>query len=120
MALREQVIGAGRRPASSVRTPFPLYWVVSQLSEMTTTAEVTLDSFGASVLIDATIIRPIIVPALMFLFDKANWWTPRWLDRILHRLDPELATPAAQRALAGARSPPTIDNTPRHAEPRAV
>jgi hypothetical protein len=98
MALREQVIGAGRRPASSVRTPFPVYWVVSQLSEMTTTAEVTLVSFGASVLTHATIIRLIIVPALDVPFDKANWWTPRWLDRILPRLDPELARAAAQRA----------------------
>jgi hypothetical protein len=77
MALREQVTGAGHRPASSVRTPFPAYWVVSQLSEMTTTAEVTLVSFGASVLTHATIIRLIIVPALDVPFDKANWWTPR-------------------------------------------
>jgi RND superfamily putative drug exporter len=38
---------------------------------------------GVSVIIDATIIRLLIVPSLMFLFDKANWWTPRWLDRAL-------------------------------------
>jgi RND superfamily putative drug exporter len=34
---------------------------------------------GVSVLIDASIIRLIIVPSLMFVFDKWNWWTPRWL-----------------------------------------
>jgi putative drug exporter of the RND superfamily len=44
---------------------------------------------GASVIIDATVIRLMIVPALMFLFDRANWWIPDWLDRILPRLDPE-------------------------------
>jgi RND superfamily putative drug exporter len=35
---------------------------------------------GASVLIDATVIRLLIVPSLMFVFDKANWWAPRWLE----------------------------------------
>ena len=52
---------------------------------------------GASVIIDATIIRLLIVPSLMFVFDKANWWIPAWLDRILPRLEPE-PTPAAQPA----------------------
>jgi putative drug exporter of the RND superfamily len=34
-----------------------------------------------------------VVPALMFLFGKANWWFPGWLDRILPRVsvDPELS-----------------------------
>ena len=59
--------------------------------------------------------RLVIVPALMFLFDKANWWTPRWLDRILPRLDPEPATPTAQQG----PYPPTIDDNRTHAEPRA-
>jgi RND superfamily putative drug exporter len=44
---------------------------------------------GVSVLIDATVIRLLIVPAAMFLFGRLNWWTPRWLDRFLPRLDPE-------------------------------
>jgi RND superfamily putative drug exporter len=34
---------------------------------------------GVSVLIDATVIRLLIVPALMFVFGRANWWTPGWL-----------------------------------------
>jgi RND superfamily putative drug exporter len=46
---------------------------------------------GASVIIDATIIRLLIVPSLMFVFDRANWWIPGWLDRILPRLEPEPA-----------------------------
>lgn len=41
---------------------------------------------GVSVLVDASVIRLMIVPSLMFLFDKANWWTPAWLDRVLPRL----------------------------------
>jgi RND superfamily putative drug exporter len=35
---------------------------------------------GVSVLIDASVIRLLIVPSLMFVFDKANWWAPRWLE----------------------------------------
>jgi uncharacterized membrane protein YdfJ with MMPL/SSD domain len=27
--------------------------------------------------------------AVMQLLGRANWWLPRWLDRILPRLDPE-------------------------------
>jgi putative drug exporter of the RND superfamily len=40
---------------------------------------------GLSVLIDASIIRLLVVPATMFLLGRYNWWTPRWLDRILPR-----------------------------------
>lgn len=44
---------------------------------------------GASVLIDATVIRLLVVPATMFLLHGANWWIPGWLDRALPRLEPE-------------------------------
>ncbi|MFF4243754.1 MMPL family transporter [Streptomyces sp. NPDC001822] len=44
---------------------------------------------AASVLIDATVVRLLLVPAVMTLLGRAAWWTPRWLDRILPHLDPE-------------------------------
>ena len=44
---------------------------------------------GVSVLIDATIIRMIIVPAAMFLLGRHCWWLPGWLDRALPHLEPE-------------------------------
>jgi RND superfamily putative drug exporter len=52
---------------------------------------------AAGIAIDAVLIRMAIVPSLMFMFGKANWWFPDWLDRILPRLavDPELPTVAA-------------------------
>jgi RND superfamily putative drug exporter len=34
---------------------------------------------GLAVLIDATIVRVMLVPALMKLLGKANWWAPKWL-----------------------------------------
>ncbi|MFG2328011.1 MMPL family transporter [Streptomyces sp. NPDC048604] len=44
---------------------------------------------AVSVLIDATIVRLLLVPAVMTLLGKHAWWTPRWLDRILPHLDAE-------------------------------
>ncbi|MHB1569802.1 MAG: MMPL family transporter, partial [Solirubrobacteraceae bacterium] len=55
---------------------------------------------GASVILDATVIRLLIVPSLMFVFDAANWWTPAWLDRVLPRLEPA-PVPAVVTAAAG-------------------
>jgi RND superfamily putative drug exporter len=41
---------------------------------------------AAGIIFDATVIRALLVPALMKLFGAANWWTPRWLDRLLPAL----------------------------------
>ncbi|QXJ24955.1 MMPL family transporter [Actinomadura graeca] len=38
---------------------------------------------GVAILIDATIVRMVLVPALMELFGEANWWLPRPLARLL-------------------------------------
>ncbi len=42
-----------------------------------------------AVLIDATIVRMLLVPATMELLGDRNWWLPRWLDRILPRFNIE-------------------------------
>jgi putative drug exporter of the RND superfamily len=41
---------------------------------------------GTSVLIDASVIRLLVVPTTMFLLGSYNWRTPRWLDKITPRL----------------------------------
>ncbi|HEY3548133.1 MAG TPA: MMPL family transporter [Propionicimonas sp.] len=41
---------------------------------------------GAAVALDAFVLRTLVVPALMYLFGRANWWLPRWLDRRLPHL----------------------------------
>ena len=41
---------------------------------------------AAAVLIDATLIRMVLVPATMELLGDRNWWLPNWLDRLLPRL----------------------------------
>jgi RND superfamily putative drug exporter len=54
---------------------------------------------GVSVLIDATLIRLVVVPCAMFLLGDGNWWLPAWLDRVLPHIEPEPA-PAAPAAPA--------------------
>lgn len=49
------------------------------------TVKVLALGLGVSVLIDAFVIRLLLVPSTMFLLGKWNWWTPRWLDRALGR-----------------------------------
>ncbi len=41
---------------------------------------------GFAVLIDATVVRMLLVPATMELLGSRNWWIPGWLDRILPRV----------------------------------
>jgi RND superfamily putative drug exporter len=44
---------------------------------------------GIAVLLDATIVRMVLVPATMELLGDRNWWLPKWLDRILPRIKVE-------------------------------
>jgi RND superfamily putative drug exporter len=53
---------------------------------------------AVAILVDATIVRLVLVPSTMELLGKANWWLPGWLDRLLpdvhiEAVDPE---PAAE------------------------
>jgi RND superfamily putative drug exporter len=47
---------------------------------------------AVAVLIDATIVRLLLVPATMELLGDRNWWLPRWLDRILPRINVEASS----------------------------
>jgi len=53
----------------------------------------TVKMFGlglaVAVLVDATIVRLVLVPATMELLGPANWWLPGWLDRILPKIEIE-------------------------------
>jgi putative drug exporter of the RND superfamily len=41
---------------------------------------------AVAVLLDATLIRMLLVPATIELLGARNWWMPRWLDRLVPRL----------------------------------
>jgi RND superfamily putative drug exporter len=67
--------------------------------------DLTIKLFGlglaAAVFLDALVIRSVLVPAVMLLLGKANWWLPAWLDRLLPRLSVEgPAEPPAKEPLA--------------------
>jgi RND superfamily putative drug exporter len=53
----------------------------------------TVKQFGVglavAVILDATIVRCLLVPALMVLMGKVNWYIPRWLERILPHINIE-------------------------------
>ena len=55
--------------------------------------DITIKLFGlglaVAVLLDALIIRSVLVPAVMLLLGKANWWLPGWLDRVLPHVSVE-------------------------------
>ena len=42
-----------------------------------------------AVFIDATVVRMVLVPATMELLGSRNWWIPRWLDKVLPKIDVE-------------------------------
>ena len=55
--------------------------------------ERSLKLFGlglaAAVAIDATIVRMLLVPATMELLGNRNWWIPKWIDKLLPKIDVE-------------------------------
>jgi RND superfamily putative drug exporter len=59
--------------------------------------EVFLKLFGiglaAAIFLDATLVRMVLVPAVMQLLGPRNWWIPDWLERILPRIEVEREAP---------------------------
>jgi RND superfamily putative drug exporter len=65
-----------------------------------TDIKVFATALGVGILIDATIVRALLVPALVSLFGRWNWWLPRWAARPL-RVEPHAAIPEPRRASEG-------------------
>jgi putative drug exporter of the RND superfamily len=62
-----------------------------------TDLKILATGLGAGILIDAVVIRCLLVPALVALFGRANWWLPSWLATVLRIPAPAgpVAAPAA-------------------------
>ncbi|MGI9641482.1 MAG: MMPL family transporter [Acidimicrobiia bacterium] len=62
---------------------------------------------AVAILVDATVVRLVLLPATMKLLGDANWWLPAWLDRILPTIDIDgkeevtVDEPEREPALAG-------------------
>ncbi|HET6751728.1 MAG TPA: MMPL family transporter [Actinomycetes bacterium] len=61
--------------------------------------KVMATALGAGILLDATVLRALLVPALVALLGRWNWWLPAWAARPL-RLPPSPPAPEAGRAEA--------------------
>lgn len=77
-------------------------------------------AFG--VLVDAFVVRMLLIPAVMHLAGDAAWWLPRWLDRILPNVDVEGAElerthPAVLGAAPAAQDPQADSASLRSPEP---
>jgi putative drug exporter of the RND superfamily len=79
---------------------------------LSSSSETMLKIFGSAlaigILLDATVVRALLVPALVSLFGRWNWWLPAWAARIL-RVPPSPLTPRHQDA---------ADRTPARPVPR--
>ncbi len=76
-------------------------------------------AFG--VLLDAFIVRMLLIPAAMHLLGNGAWWIPQWLDRLIPNIDvegtsleertvaPPHALHPARRASGALRTPPAQD-----------
>jgi putative drug exporter of the RND superfamily len=53
-------------------------------------------ALGAGILLDATVLRALLVPALVALLGRWNWWLPPWAARLL-RVPPSAPAPEPAR-----------------------
>ena len=65
-----------------------------------------------ALILDATVIRLLLVPAVMHMLREDNWWAPRWVQRLSEKVghneqlaDSPVAVGAAEPALVGAGAP---------------
>jgi len=67
--------------------------MIAVFAAMIAIDDVTIKSFGigmvAAILVDATIVRMLLVPAVMRLLGRSNWWLPRPLERWMPHLHVE-------------------------------
>ncbi|MFD6077455.1 MMPL family transporter [Streptomyces hydrogenans] len=69
---------------------------------------------ATAILIDATVVRMVLVPATMTLLGRTNWWLPKWLDRLLPHGpvdtdDTGEADDTDAESTGGAPRPPLVD-----------
>ncbi|MFF9607804.1 MMPL family transporter [Streptomyces sp. NPDC014684] len=83
-------VGAGLTATGRVISSAALIMTAVFLSFTTSpTVVVKMLALGlaVSVILDATLVRLVLVPSTMFLLGRNNWWIPNWLDRRLPHLD---------------------------------
>jgi RND superfamily putative drug exporter len=82
------VRGIGRTGRLVTSAALILFFAFAALASAPgTDIKVFATCLGVGILIDATIVRAVLVPSLVVLFGRWNWWLPRWAARIM-RVEP--------------------------------
>jgi putative drug exporter of the RND superfamily len=106
----QQAVAVGLQQTAGVITAAALI-LIGTFSSFATGEQLTIKEIGLGlgigVLLDATVVRVIMVPATMRLAGRANWWLPAWLNRIVPEVSeggtekpPAAPVPAAPAAPA--------------------
>jgi len=101
-AITEGLGRTGRLVTSAALILFLAF--VSLASTPATDVKIMATALGAGILLDATVVRALLVPALVSLLGRWNWWLPAWAARPLG-VAPSPALPEPDRTVQ------------RHAEP---
>jgi RND superfamily putative drug exporter len=80
-AVVEGIARTGRLVTSAALILFLAF--VALASGPGTDLKVFASALGFGILLDATIVRSLLVPALVSLFGEWNWWMPSWLATVL-------------------------------------
>jgi RND superfamily putative drug exporter len=73
-----------------------------------TDIKVFATALGIGILLDATIVRALLVPALVSMFGRWNWWLPSWAAKPL-MVEPHAAIPEQRHAPADSPEPVATD-----------
>ncbi len=77
-----------RAPTPALSAALILFLAFMSLaSSPGTDVKVLATGLAAGILLDATVIRALLVPATVALFGRWNWWLPDWLAKLL-RVEP--------------------------------
>jgi putative drug exporter of the RND superfamily len=107
-AITEGLGRTGRLVTSAALILFLAF--VSLASTPATDVKIMATALGAGILLDATVVRALLVPALVSLLGRWNWWLPAWAARPL-RVAPSPALPEPDRP--GQRHQPDVGEPAR-------
>jgi putative drug exporter of the RND superfamily len=95
-----RAVSAGLARTARVITAAALI-MVAVFGAFALSSDVSLKLIGVglatAVLVDATIVRMVLVPAVMQLLGDRSWWLPRWMDRVIPEAALEGPVPAPVR-----------------------
>jgi RND superfamily putative drug exporter len=101
-AVIEGIGRTGRLVTSAALILFMAF--ASLASAPNTDIKVLATALGFGILLDATVVRALLVPAMVSLFGRYNWWLPEWLAKPLR----VPASPLPPRETVAPRTPVAI------------